>query len=261
MRGSRLLLALLVLTSLTLVALDGGGPTAALRRGADAVLGPPQRAVGGVVGRVLGHDDESDLARDNARLRALLRDTDALRRRDAELRRLLALEPVGRYPVVPARVVARGTVLGGDTATLDAGSRDGVRAGQTVLTGEGLVGRTTRVGPFTCTVLLLTDPGSTVGGRLARLGGVGLVDGQGADGLRYELVDASAAMKVGDVVTTTGSGTFVPDVPVGRVTRLVTQASALTRVAELEPLVDLGRLDLVGVVVGPARTGTRKPLS
>ncbi len=256
MRGSRLLLVLLVLTSLTLIALDGGGPTSALRRGADTVLGPPQRLVGGLFSR----GDDRALARENARLRGLLSRTEGLRRQEAELRTLLGLPAVDRYPVVPARVVARSGPLGGETMTLDAGSRDGVRAGQTVLAAEGLVGRTTRVGPFTCTVLLLTDPGSTVGGRLARVGGVGLVDGQGAGGLRYELVDASAAMRVGDVVTTTGSGTFVPDVPVGRVSRLVTRSSALTRVAELVPLVDLDRLDLVGVVVGPARSGPRKPL-
>ena len=88
-----------------------------------------------------------------------------------------------------------------------------------MLTGEGLVGRTKRVGPYTSTVVLLVDPDFTVGGRLSRLGGVGLVSGQGAGGLRYELIDADAQVRVGDVLTTTASDTFVPDVPVGRVAR------------------------------------------
>ncbi len=177
MRGSRLLLALLVLTALTLTALDGGdegGPFAALRRGADTVLGPAQRTVGGAVsatGRALGGlgDGQADtrrLERENARLRAQLRETEALRRSDAELKALLKVRAVADADVVPARVVSVGSSLGfAWTATLDAGSRDGLRPGQTVLTGAGLVGRTKRVGPFTCTVVLLVDPGFTVGGR------------------------------------------------------------------------------------------------
>lgn len=260
MRGSRLLLVLLVLTSLTLIALDGGGPTSALRRGADTVLGPPERLVGGLVGGLSSRGDDGALARENARLRGLLQESAALRSQDAQLRALLEVRALSDYPVVAARVVARGGPLESQTLTLDAGSRDGLKVGQTVLAADGLVGRTTRVGPFTCTVLLLTDPGSTVGGRLARVGGVGLVDGDGPGRLRYELVDASSSMRVGDVVTTSGSGTFVPDVPVGRVRRLLPGASALTRVAELVPLVDLDRLDLVGVVVGPVRTGPREPV-
>lgn len=276
MRGTRLLLVLLVLTALTLTALDdrsgSGSPFDTLRRGTDTVFGPAQRAVGGAAasaGRALSglprigsyQEDNARLARENAELRARLRETDGLRRTDAQLKALLRQRAVGEHPVVPARVVAVGSTLGfAWTATIDAGSRDGVKADQTVLTGDGLVGRTKRVGPYTSTVVLLVDPDFSVGGRLSRLGGVGLVSGEGTSGLRYELIDADAQVRVGDVLTTTASDTFVPDVPVGRVREVLTQASALTRVAEVEPFVDVRALDLVGVVVGPARTGPRAPL-
>lgn len=276
MRGPRLIVVLLVLSALTLIALDGrsgdGGPVAALRRGADTVFGPAQRAVGGAAsatGRALSGlprlsgyaEDNARLEAENAQLRARLRETDALRRSQEQLQALLKSRAVGDYPVVPARVVSVGSTLGfAWTATIDAGSRDGLAADQTVLTGDGLVGRTKRVGPFTSTVVLLVDPESTVGGRLSRTGGVGLVSGEGPQGLRYELIDADAQVREGDVVTTTASDTYVPDVPVGRVREVLTQASALTRVAVVEPFVDVRELDLVGVVVGSARTGTRRPL-
>ncbi|MDP9436975.1 MAG: rod shape-determining protein MreC [Actinomycetota bacterium] len=276
MRGPhlRLLLALLVLTAFTLIAVDaraGGSPLDALRRGADTVLGPAQRALGGGTRTVTDalaalprlddyRDDNARLARENAALRARLRETEALRRRAAELDRLLALRPAAAHPVVPARVVAVGDSLGfAWTATIDAGSRDGVREDQTVLSGDGLVGRTTRVGPTTSTVLLLVDPGFTVGARLQRSGALGLASGTGG-GLRLELVDTDAEVRVGDVVTSTRSATFVvPDLPLGRVTRVL-RPGALTRTVEVQPLVDVGRLDLVGVVVAPARTGERAPL-
>ena len=277
MRGPhlRLLLALLVLTALTLIAVDsraGGSPLDALRRGADAVLGPPQQALAASVRRVgevltalprLGRDRQraARLERENEALRARLRETEALRRRTAELDRLLALRPAADAPVVPARVVAVGDSLGfAWTATIDAGSRDGVREDQTVLTGAGLVGRTTRVGPTTSTVLLLVDPGFTVGGRLQRTGSLGLVTGAGR-GMRMELVDADVQVRVGDLVTSTRSATFVlPDLPVGRVTRVPPRSGTLTRTVDVEPLADVGSLDLVGVVLGPARTGPRRPL-
>jgi rod shape-determining protein MreC len=272
----RLLLALLVLTAFTLTAIDyragEGSPFDALRRGSDTVFGPAQRTVGGAarsVGNALGglprlgryQEDNRRLERENARLRALLRETDGLRRSDAELKKLLQLRPVGQYAVIPARVVSVGSALGFEwTATLDAGSRDGVKPGQTVLTGDGLVGRTKRVSPFTTVVVLLLDPTFTVGARLQRLGGVGLASGLGSSGMQYELIDQDAQVRPGDVLATTQSDTFVPDVPVGRVTRVVGGARTLTRTTRVDPFVDVSSLDLVGVVVGPARMAPRTPV-
>ena len=195
MRGPRLLLVLLLLTAFTLTALDvrsgEGSPFDALRRGADAVLGPAQRAVGGA---------------------------------------------------------ARGV----------GGLFDGIEPGQTVVAGDGLVGRTLRVGPFTATVLLLTDPGFTVGARLTREGTIGLATGDG-EGLAYSLVEGGRIAQ-GDALLTTGSDTFVPGVPVGRVTSVDPDAGALVTTATVEPFVDVSSLDLVGVVTEPPRGTPRVPL-
>lgn len=272
----RLLLVLLVLTAFTLAAVDyragEGSPFDALRRGSDTVFGPAQRTVGGAarsVGNALGglprlgryQQDNRRLEAENARLRALLRETDGLRRSDAGLKKLLRTRAVAQYAVLPARVVSVGSALGFEwTATIDAGSRDGIKPGQTVLTGDGLVGRTKRVSPFTAVVVLLVDPTFTVGARLQRLGGVGLATGLGSAGMQYELIDQDAQVRAGDVLATTQSDTFVPDVPVGRVTRVVGGARSLTRTTAVEPFVDVSSLDLVGVVVGPARTGPRTPV-
>ena len=118
--------------------------------------------------------------------------------------------------MVPARVAAIGSAFGfASTITLDAGSRDGIAVGQTVVSGAGLLGRTVRVAPFTSTVLLLTDPGFTVGARLTRAGTVGLATGDGQR-MVFELVEGGR-VATGDALLTTGSDTFVPGVPVGRV--------------------------------------------
>ena len=270
MRGPRLLLVLLLLTALTLTALDvrggdGGSPFDPLRRGADAVLGPAQRALGGAaraVGGVLDgdSDDQERLELENAQLRAELRRSEDLRRRVDELDALLALKDFGSYPMVPARVAAIGSSFGFEsTVTIDAGSGDGIEPGQTVVDGDGLLGRTLRVGPFTSTVLLLTDPGFTVGARLTREGTVGLATGDGKGGLVLSLVEGGRVQE-GDALLTTGSDTFVPGVPVGRVTSVDPGGQALVTTARVRPFVDVSSLDLVGVVTEPPRSTPRVPL-
>lgn len=259
MRRGRPLL-LLLLAALTLTALDarGGGGFDGVRRVADTAIGPAQAAVSSALGR----DPDPDVAAleaEIARLTAELSRSGGLQRRVTELDRLLRLTRAGSYPTVPAQVTGAGSAFGfGATVAIDAGSRDGVREGQTVLDGDGLVGRTVRVGPYTSTVLLLTDPGFSAGARLTREGTVGLARGDGRL-LTYELVEGGR-VSVGDGLLTTGSDTFVPGVPVGRVTSVRAEPGALVTTAVVEPFVDLASLDLVGVVTEPPRGTPRVPL-
>lgn len=279
MRGTprlRLLLVLLVLTAFTLTALDyrstgGGSAFNAVRRGADTLFGPAQRALGGVAHSVgsafgglphLGHyrGDNDKLKAENDRLRAQLRETDGLRRRLDEWTALLGLKDAGGYTLAPAHVISVGSSLGFEwTATIDAGSRDGVTEGATVLNGKGLVGRVKRVGPYTSTVVLVVDGDFSVGVRLIRSGQLGLVSGHGRNGLTYQLIGQRARAEVGDVMDTSGS-TLKAGIPVGRVTSTSNDPNTPTLTGTLDPFVDVTALDLVGVVLdGPRRT-PRAPL-
>ena len=278
MRGPRLrlVLVLLILSALTLTALDfrqgSGSPLSALRRGSDAVLGPVVRAIGGaagVAGSALGglprlgsyQRDNRRLQRQNDELRRKLLATDGLRCRQGEWDALLRQRDYGAYAVLPAHVVATGASFGFEyTATIDAGARDGLRPDMTVVNGLGLVGRTKQVGPFTSTVVLLADPAFGVGSRLASAASYGLATGNGQAPMTYRIVGSQPVLRPGDVLVTTGSGTFQPGVPVGTVTRVAPDANALTRTATVQPFVDVGALDLVGVVTERSRSLPRTPL-
>lgn len=266
--GRPRLLLILLLSAFTLTTLDAragaGSPLEALRVITDRALGPAQ-GVAGAAARsardLLDGDsaEEQRLREENDRLRAELVLTEDLRRRGADLDALLALTAAGTYTVVPARVVTLGSALGfSTTVTLDAGSDDGVREGQTVLSGAGLVGRTVRVGPRSSTVLLLTDPGFTAGARLTREGTIGLASGTGRS-LTYELVEGGR-VEVGDALLTTGSQTFVPGVPVGRVAAVDPAGGGLLVTATVEPFADVATVDLVGIVVEPPRGTPRVPI-
>jgi len=280
-RRSRIILAILVLLSITLIVFDlrGGdsGPTRPLRVAGETVLGSAERAMAGVVLPVrgllesLGGLNEADqriaaLEADNARLRAELDTIANDRARVADLEALLGLVSVNDYDAVPAQVIAVGPAQGfAWTVTIDAGSRDGVERDMSVISGAGLVGRTIDVGPTTSTVLLVVDATSSVGGRLAGTSQIGIVSGTGRqDALTMQLLDPLAAVDVGDVVVSFGSEggrPYAPGIPIGTVAEMRGTEGQLTRSAILVPYADVSRLDIVGVILRAPETAPRSTLA
>lgn len=263
---TRLLLAVLLLAAFTLTVLDvrsgQGSPFDVLRRGADTVFGPAQRAVGAAVRALPGggsSGETAQLRQENDALRRRLVDLQGAQAQAEELAGLLKLKDEGSYTTVLARVVGFGARTPFETTvTLDVGTRDGVRDGQTVTSGRGLVGRTVRVSATTSVVALVTDPAVSVGTRRnAAPRSFGLTTGLGRRGLSFALVEPGdgTALRVGDALVTAGSDTFAPGVPIGQVTSVDLTGTVPTAV--VAPYADLGALDLLQVVVQGPRTEPR----
>ena len=279
-RRSRIVLAILVLVSITLIVFDlrGGdsGPTRPLRAAGETFLGSAERVMATFVVPVrdlldslggLGENDSriAQLESDNARLRAELDTVANDRARVADLEALLGLVSANDYETVPAQVIAVGPAQGfAWTVTIDAGSRDGIERDMSVISGAGLVGRTIDVGPTTSTVLLVVDATSSVGGRLSGTSQIGIVSGTGRqDYLTMQLLDPLAVVEVGDVVVSFGSEggrPYAPGIPIGVVTEMRGTEGQLTRSAILEPYADISRLDIVGVVLREPESPPRETL-
>lgn len=267
-RRIRLLFALAVVTSITLLAAGSGLIGGNLRSATQNIFSPLQSA-----GRAMAsplHNvstalrDLDRLRRENADLKA---QNDSLHRRVVqaldEHRRLRQLESTldlagkGEYTVVAANVTAwPHSDDTGATIQIDAGRKDGVKRGMTVLTERGLVGATIAVSKNTSIVRLLTDPDSHVGIRVARSSAIGLASGGGRDELMSLDMFSMRELHVGDAVVTRGSLNgvpFVPGVPVGRITSVGGTAGELP-IGFIEPYVDVNALTAVAVVVkAPAR--------
>lgn len=275
-RRTRVLLALLLLTSISLITIDYRGgdnsPLNGLRSVAAAVFGPIEKAASAIADPVAsavesvgslgdGKDQAARLGKENQALRQQLRTSDLARKRAAELDKLLRTAGAGQYRVVPAQVIAIGSSQSFTwTVTIDAGSSDGIKPDMTVINGDGLVGRVKTVGPTASTVLLAIDPDSAVGVRLERTMEVGISSGQGDRNLNLQLLDGQSSVSKGDRLVTFGSRgarPYVPGVPVGEVVRVESTPGTLTRTATVRPFVDFTALDLVGVVVQPPRTDPR----
>jgi rod shape-determining protein MreC len=126
---------------------------------------------------------------------------------------------------------------------LDAGSRDGVQMGQSVIDAGGLLGQIIAVMPGTSTVLLLTDPDHAVPVVVARTGVRLVAYGKGrSDQLQLLNVPLSSDVKVGDSVITSGlGGRFPSGFAVGTVTRLEPDDSRAFLVGDVRPAAQLDR--------------------
>ena len=141
---------------------------------------------------------------------------------------------------------------------LDAGSRDGVRMGQSAVDAGGLLGQVVAVTPTTSTLLLLTDPDHALP-VLVQRNGIRLVAyGTGrSDRIELANVPISGDVRVGDRVVTSGlGGRFPPGFPVGTVSALRPDESRAFLVGELKPAAQLDRgrdvLLLRQVIAAPA---------
>lgn len=166
------------------------------------------------------------LAADNARLRGLL---DAAERGNLDV----LLVPILDVDLDPSR----------QRLVLDAGSRVGLRVGQSVIDAGGLLGQITGTTPMHAEVLLVTDPDHAVPVVVVRTGVRLVAYGTGrSDRLALRHVPMSSDLKVGDVLVTSGLGNrFPPGFPVGTVVALRPDESRAFLVGDVRPAAQLDR--------------------
>jgi rod shape-determining protein MreC len=265
-RGNRrrTVLALTVLTAVTLITLDvrGAGPVSAVRGGAHEVVDPIAGAFDTVFSPVGdwidGVTSAASLKDENARLRRRL---DSVRGQQAtaraataenkELKKLLDLPFVEDADSIAARVVDGAPSNFEFTVQIGKGESDGVGVDMPVVTGAGLVGRVLEVSRDRATVLLIKDPESGVGVKIEKSGTTGVVKGRGdSNTARVDFVDPRAEVTKGEIVYTSGqqSSPFPAAIPVGTVSKVTNTHGDLEQEILVKPLVDFSRLDYVKVL-------------
>jgi rod shape-determining protein MreC len=264
-RTSALVLAVVALCFLTLD-LGGGslraahsgvrGTLGSLYRGTDTVLGPAREWLTGLPGAGSNQSRIEKLQHENTELRGRLAAQASDRTTSSQLARLQRAADGTDHTLLPARVVAFGPGQGFDwTVTVDAGSADGARAGQTVTDGAGLVGRVLHADAHSCVVLLAADPDSGVGVRDTRTGEIGVATGNRGKGFVFQPLNPDATVRVGDRLVTgpTGSSSYVAGLSVGTVTAVRAVSDGSTH-ATVKPTSSPTAVDLVGLVTQAGTT-------
>lgn len=132
---------------------------------------------------------------------------------------------------------------------ITAGRKDGVRPGQAVVSGHGLVGRVVEAGNSTSRVLLITDLNTKVPVLLARSREKAMLGGDNSATPELLYLRPGQRPENGELVVTSGmAGLFPASIPVGIVGY---DGDGDTFV---EPIADLGRLEFVRVIkFGPEK--------
>jgi rod shape-determining protein MreC len=269
-RRRRAVLGLLVACSLILVTASFGDGLRSIERGALEVFGPVQEGASTVLepfrdafawvgDSIEAKGENEELRAENDALRRELAEERGAARENRELRALVAMDErptIQGQGAVGARVVVRSPTVWYSTVTIDKGSGDGVREGQPVINGAGLVGRVRRVSRGSAQVLLITDTESGIMARVNESGASGIVQTAVGDprDLRLEYLGRNDRVRENYTVVTAGTRSsrltsrFPPGLPIGRVTRVDDDEGTV----HIRPFANIRELEFVQVLTNPA---------
>lgn len=264
---TRLLLVILIVTSLFLVTLDLRGVQLLdnLKQGTQNVVSPFQRIANSALSPIKGFfSDASLLGRSGSQIEKLERENASLKlelleRADADvqlqqLKGILDLAGTAGYKIVNAKVISQGSYQSfAQTVTIGSGSNAGIAQNMTVLSEYGIAGIVKEVYPNSALIQLASDPAFKIGARIAGSQQIGILSGQGNRSATLQLLDNSTTVSVGDVLLARGSSSnrpFVPGVPLGYVSRVDNSAGAIAQSAVVRYYTNFSTLGVVAVVVG-----------
>ncbi|HLP98047.1 MAG TPA: rod shape-determining protein MreC [Sideroxyarcus sp.] len=185
---------------------------------------------GETLGRIAVYfETQSQLLTDNAQLHqqhnadaAQLLQLQVIQAENAQLRTLLELKQRVDYPMQVAEIAYVERDIFKRKLLVDKGAQANVLAGQVVIDDSGVVGQVSRVYPWLSEVTLVTDKDHAVPIQVVRSGLRAVVFGSGdinEMALRY--MPVSVDIVEGDVLVTSGiDGTYPPNLPVAKVTRI-----------------------------------------
>jgi rod shape-determining protein MreC len=145
---------------------------------------------------------------------------EALARENAELRGLRTALPAEADHWMAAEVILDVKPNDpGQRLLINRGARNGVFKGQAVMDNYGVLGQTTRVGPWSAEVILVTDPEHAIPVEIERTGVHTIAVGTGdPDSLTLSYLPGNADVKTGDLLLTSGlGGVFPQGYPVARI--------------------------------------------
>lgn len=263
---ARLLLVILIVTSLFLITLDLRGVKVidGFKQGSQTIMSPFQRAGNVVLSPVKNFfSDVTHLGRTRNQIEKLEAENANLKQKlinrkvaDAQLKQLkniLDLAGTAGYKIVNAKVISHGSSQSfAQTITIDSGSNAGIKKNMTVLSQYGIAGIVKDVYPSSALIQLASDPSFRIGARIAGTQQIGILSGRGNRSAGLQLLDNSTTVKEGDVLLARGSVAnrpFVPGVPLGYVTGVDNSAGAVAQTATVRYYTNFSTLGVVGVVL------------
>ncbi|MGZ3775648.1 MAG: rod shape-determining protein MreC [Pseudobdellovibrionaceae bacterium] len=194
-----------------------------------------------------------DLKSNNNELQARLKKMNELLIENDRLRNLLSFKEQSNMNLVAAEVIGRDLVTDHNTITINKGTHDGVKPGLAVITTDGVLGYIFKPGPFTSSVMLITDRYAVVDGIVQRTRAHGIVEGKSQSSCSLKYVEKTEDVKQGDLVVTGGLDNIFPKgFPVAIVESVERKTFSVSLKVELRPVIDPYKVEEVFIVLNAA---------
>lgn len=241
-------LALCILASFALLAMNDTAQIRAIRAIAIVAVGAVQDVVGSVPDYFSLREENSILRERNVALAdevSLLRES---RLENIRLRRLLALKERSPFTYIAANVIGKNSQPMRNTITLDVGAAHGVRFNMPVVTDAGLVGRVVGISNTYAVAQLLQHKDMRVSARVQRPRADGILYWDGEE-FFLKNVPRTQDVQPGDVVLTSSFSTIFPaGIRIGIVSSATIEPAALFQTIKVEPAVDFDKIEEVFVI-------------
>lgn len=232
--------------------------------GAERVARPFRDAYGWFAGLVHAKSENARLRSEVDRLSQQVIQNYTAAQENADLKRQLHYVGLPSFPsgydYVPTEVIGRPPSEFQQQADIAAGSVNGIRKYDPVVSADGLVGLVTEVAHNQAQVTLLTDPELKVSALDLTTKASGIVGhGQGRGTLILDRVQKSQTVRPGDWIVTSGwrsqglSSRYPKGIPIGVVSGASLTDLDLYWQIQLRPRVDFGSLQSVIVLVPKTR--------
>jgi rod shape-determining protein MreC len=233
--------------------------------GAERIARPFRDVYGYFHGLAVARSENARLKSEVERYRQLYDQNATAVHDNIQLKKMLSYEEGPRFPTgfhaVNTRVIAQPPSQFEQQIVVEAGSNQGVRRYDPVVTPDGLVGDVTKVFSNVARVTLLIDEQSAVGAMNLH-GASGLVrHGSSGSALILDQVTKDQVVYRGDHVLTEGTlagrlpSVYPRGIPIGIVTHVGQSEVGLYKDIQMKPFVDFSSLESVIVLVPKVRAG------
>ncbi|MDC7287960.1 rod shape-determining protein MreC [Blautia schinkii] len=265
---SKHLLAIMTIFCVSCIAatFTSGISTAPLQETAGMIVVPFEKSINRIGSWLLSirasFREKQELLAENEELKAeidsLTTQNNKLIQDQTELTRLKQLynldEEYSDYPKVAAKIISKDPGNWYDTFMVNKGSNDGIREGNNVIAGKGLVGIVTEVGPSWCTVRSIIDDSTNVSAMTVSTSDNCVVEGDleliDEGKLSFQqLYDQENKITVGErIVTSNISENYMEGLFIGYVSEIHQDSNNLTKTGTIVTPVDFRHLREVFII-------------
>lgn len=175
-----------------------------------------------------------------------------LEEENASLREILKFQERIKFSAVTARVIGQNIEKIDQTILIDRGTEDGIKIGQPVIVGDGmLIGKIVKTEKGMSIVRLINDNQSKVAATVLNMEkSLGIVEGGYGLSVKMNFIPRNETLRIGDQIVTSGLEDLIPrGLLIGSITAIENETYRPFQAALLAPGTDLSKLSLIAVLI------------